>query len=55
VTNNAGERIDYTYNLLGNRRSRTVNDGAGAAIESQSRTYDELGRMLSLIGASAQR
>jgi YD repeat-containing protein len=54
VTNNAGERLEYNYDLLGNITSRTVKDGAGAIVETQAQTFDELGRLLSSIGASSQ-
>jgi RHS repeat-associated protein len=54
VENNAGERIEYTYNFLGNVTAIKVKDSSGAIVESQTRTFDELGRLLRLIGASAQ-
>jgi YD repeat-containing protein len=46
VENNAGERIEYTYNLLGKVTAIKVKDSAGAIVESQTRTFDELGRLL---------
>jgi YD repeat-containing protein len=54
VENNAGERIEYTYNFLGNVTAIKARDSSGAIVESQTRTFDELGRLLRLIGASAQ-
>lgn len=55
VENNAGETIEYTYNLLGKPTSRTVKDSQTAIVAKQSQTLDELGRVLSLIGAAGQK
>jgi|GEM_PF-619231 len=51
IENAAGERIEYAYNALGNVMSTTVKSGTGAIVQSQTRTYDELGRLMKLIGA----
>lgn len=54
VENNLGERIEYTLDAQGNRTSETVRDSASTLRRQQQRTFDELGRLLSNIGASAQ-
>ena len=55
VSNNAGERIDYTHNLNGDVTSRTVKSGSGAIIRQQSAVFDELGRIMRAIGAAGQQ
>ena len=54
IGNTAGESIAFTHDAMGNVTSRTVKDSAATIVETQSRTYDELGRLLSLIGAASQ-
>ena len=53
VTNNAGETIEYGYNLNGDQTSATVKTSGGAIVKQQSALFDELGRLMRQIGASA--
>ena len=55
VSNNGGERVDYTHDAMGNVTSRTVKTGSGAIIRQQSALFDELGRLMSSIGAAGQQ
>ena len=55
VVNNAGERIDYTYNDNGDVTSRTVKSATGAIARQQSALFDELGRLMRSIGAAGQQ
>ena len=55
VSNNGGERIDYTHDAMGNVTSRTVKTGSGAIIRQQSALFDELGRLMRSIGAAGQQ
>jgi YD repeat-containing protein len=52
IENNAGQRVDYTYNFLGNVTSTTVKSASAAVVESHTRTFDELGRLLVSVGAA---
>lgn len=54
VTNNAGEKIEYAYNAAGSRTSSTTKASDGTIVRTLSRTYDELDRLMSNIGASSQ-
>jgi YD repeat-containing protein len=54
VENNAGERIEYGYDDAGNMTNRMVKNAASSIVETQTRTFDELSRLLTLIGASSQ-
>src|SRR6185437_3067938 len=49
------ERIDYTLDALGNRTLEQISTSGGAALaKTQSRVFDELGRLLQSIGAAGQ-
>ena len=54
VTNNTGEKIEYSYNLNGDVTSSTVKSSSNVITRQMSMTYDELGRLLQSIGAAAQ-
>jgi RHS repeat-associated protein len=54
VTNNLGEKIEYTYNLAGSVTLTNIKTSGGTIKASQSKTYDELDRLLTSIGASSQ-
>lgn len=54
VTNDGGETISYTLNDLGNITKEETNDTSGTLKRTLTRTFDELGRTMKLIGASAQ-
>ncbi|PUA26358.1 MAG: hypothetical protein B0W54_21540 [Cellvibrio sp. 79] len=49
--NKAGERIEYTLDLEGNRTGQTISNATGALAFSHQQIFDELGRLLSSIGA----
>jgi RHS repeat-associated protein len=49
------ERIDYTLDAMGDRTLEQVSTSGGAAVaKTQSRVFDELGRLLQSIGAANQ-
>ena len=50
----AGERIEYTLDLEGNRVAETTFDANGKAVRTHQRVFDELSRLLSSIGADQQ-
>jgi RHS repeat-associated protein len=54
IVDNLGERIDYTLNLAGNRTATMVRAAGGAVTRSTTATFDELGRVLTQVGAGAQ-
>ncbi|MGY2224927.1 RHS repeat-associated core domain-containing protein [Pseudomonas gingeri] len=54
VSNALGETQSFTLDAMGNRTSSQIKDGSGALTRQQQRTYDELGRLLTQVGASGQ-
>jgi len=54
VTNTLGETQTFTLDAMGNRTSAQLKDASGTLVRQQQRTYDELGRLLTQIGASGQ-
>jgi RHS repeat-associated protein len=54
IKNSLGERIDFTLNAMGNRTQTRIKSATGTILKTQSRVYDELGRLLQSIGASSQ-
>ncbi|MGY2224947.1 RHS repeat-associated core domain-containing protein [Pseudomonas gingeri] len=54
VTNTLGETQSYVLDAMGNRTSAQVKDASGTLARQQQRTYDELGRLLTQIGAGGQ-
>src|SRR6185437_14861278 len=49
------ERIDYTLDAMGGRTLQQISTAGGAAVaKTQSRVFDELGRLLQSIGAANQ-
>lgn len=54
VTNNLGESITYALDALGGRTATVVRSSGGPITEQQSATFDELGRVLTEIGAASQ-
>ncbi len=54
VTNNSGEKIEYTYDALRNVTTSTTKYANGTIARKMARAYDELGRLLRTIGASNQ-
>jgi YD repeat-containing protein len=54
VENNAGERIEYVRNGLGNITKRVVRGSLnGTIVQSQTAQFDELGRLLKSIGGTS--
>jgi|GEM_PF-872552 len=54
VSNLDGEEIVYTLDLMGNITKEEIKDTGGTLKKTQTRTFDELGRMLKSIGAGTQ-
>lgn len=54
ITNTAGEQIVYTLDAMGNKTKIDVKTSGGTIKRTQTATFDELGRMLSSIGAASQ-
>ncbi len=54
ITNQIGEKIELTYDLMGNVTQQVTKDTGGTVKRTQNRAYDELGRLLRLIGAATQ-
>jgi len=54
IQNNAGERIEYTRNAMGGIISTNIRNGSGSITKTASKTFDELNRVLSEIGANTQ-
>jgi len=52
VVDSAGNSVKYTLDGLGNRTSEEIKDSAGTIIRTISRTFDALGRVQSVTGAS---
>ncbi|MEW8000867.1 MAG: RHS repeat-associated core domain-containing protein [Candidatus Thiodiazotropha endolucinida] len=56
IVNNQGERIEYTPSLLnGDWISQTVRSGDGTITQTKQRVFDELGRVIQLLGADTQQ
>lgn len=54
ITNNLGERVEYDVDVAGKRTAQRLKDATGTLKQQQSWVYDELGRLLRSVGASAQ-
>ncbi|ROS05691.1 RHS repeat-associated protein [Sinobacterium caligoides] len=54
VFNHVGERIDLVLDDAGNLLSRTVVDASGTITAQQQRVYDELSRLITVVGAKGQ-
>jgi RHS repeat-associated protein len=52
VTDNLGETINYTHDLMGDVTSITRQTSSGTTTYSRTQTFDELGRLLTAIGAA---
>ncbi|MFO1121921.1 MAG: RHS repeat-associated core domain-containing protein [Hyphomicrobiales bacterium] len=55
ITNNAGEKIEYTHNANGDVTSTTTKASGGTIVQQQSTLFDELGRLMRMIGAASQQ
>ncbi|WP_177176971.1 RHS repeat-associated core domain-containing protein [Faunimonas pinastri] len=54
VTDDQNNSINYTLDAMGNRTAADIKDASGTLKKRQTATFDELGRLLQSIGASAQ-
>ena len=54
VADNLGHRIEYTLDAQGNRTAENVYDSTNTLRRTQSRVYNQLGRLIEAIGAQAQ-
>lgn len=54
ISNSLGERIEYTLDDLGNHLSETTRAADGTATRVLSRNFDEMGRTITITGASGQ-
>ena len=54
VGNSLGESIHYTLDAMGNRTAEKTLSASGTLVRQQQRTFDELGRLLTSMGASGQ-
>ncbi|WP_234779039.1 RHS repeat-associated core domain-containing protein [Pseudomonas amygdali] len=54
VRNRLGESINYTLDAMGNRTTERTKDSSGEVVRLQRRAFDELGRLIKVIGASDQ-
>lgn len=54
VSNSLGERIEYTLDLQGNQTGETIKSDVGTITKTLTRTYDELSRLLTVVGAGGQ-
>lgn len=54
VSNGQGERIEYTLDAAGNRTQETILDSTGTLRYSVSRAYDELSRIMDILGNNDQ-
>ncbi len=54
ISNTLNERIEYTLDAAGNRTNEDIKSATGEITKTLSRTYDELSRLLQVIGASNQ-
>ncbi|MES9994269.1 MAG: RHS repeat-associated core domain-containing protein, partial [Candidatus Thiodiazotropha sp.] len=56
IANNLGERIEYSPSLLnGEWLSQTVRSGDGTITQTKQRVFDELGRVIQLLGTQTQQ
>ncbi|MCD9033203.1 RHS repeat protein [Luteimonas sp. Y-2-2-4F] len=53
IRDNAGNAIDYTLDLAGNRLAEDTSDAGGTLRRTLSRVYDQLGRLVTQADASA--
>jgi len=54
ITDGDGEKITYAYDAMGNVTEREIETAGSTVVFTQTRTYDELGRLLTSIGADSQ-
>lgn len=51
VENGLGERIEFAHDIMGNITGRTIKAADSRIVFAEDRTYDELGRLLTSVGA----
>jgi RHS repeat-associated protein len=54
IKDNTNASITFTRDALGGITARQIKNAGGTTLLSQTATYDELGRLLTFVGASAQ-
>lgn len=54
IANQSGETIEFTHDLAGNVTQQVTKDTGGTIKRTQTRAYDELSRLLRLVGAATQ-
>lgn len=54
VTDNLSDEIDYTYNYASSVTATNVKNSLGTIVKTLSKTYDELDRVLTEVGANSQ-
>ncbi|QHE97013.1 RHS repeat protein [Pseudomonas syringae pv. maculicola str. ES4326] len=54
VRNRLGESINYTLDPMDNRTAERTKDANGAVVHLQRRVFDELGRLIRVVGAGDQ-
>ncbi|MEP4209295.1 hypothetical protein, partial [Marinobacter alexandrii] len=54
ITNSAGEQIDYTVDLMGNVTLEEIKASDGTLKKTLSRTFDELSRVMTVVGSNLQ-
>ena len=54
ISNSLGESINYTLDNAGNRTAETIQSSGGSITYSVTRAYDELSRVMDIIGAEGQ-
>ncbi|GFM50158.1 sugar-binding protein [Pseudomonas cichorii] len=54
VRNILGESVTYTLDTMGNRTAGVIKNGSGTVVRQQRRSFDELGRLIQVVGAANQ-
>ncbi|MCZ8322894.1 MAG: hypothetical protein O9296_15120, partial [Novosphingobium sp.] len=54
VQDNLSNRIEYDRDAMGGMTATRVKDSGGTIVRSQSQAFDELGRLIRIIGANSQ-
>jgi RHS repeat-associated protein len=54
IEDNSGGYVEFDRDGLGNATARRIKNSGGTALLSQTATFDELGRLLTLVGAASQ-
>ena len=54
VSNNTGERVDYTLNAAGDRTAEAIRNPSATITRTMTRVFDELSRLRQHLGANSQ-